>query len=39
MREIHLQIINGVLEKKQEAKVYFSREEAKKKLEEMENGK
>ena len=31
----HLQIINGVLEKKQEAKVYFSREEAKKKLEEM----
>jgi hypothetical protein len=33
----HLQIINGVLEKKQEAKVYFSREEAKKKLEEMKN--
>lgn len=31
----HLQIINGVLEKKQEAKVYFSREEAKKNLEEM----
>lgn len=31
----HLQIINGVLEKKQEAKVYFSREEAKKKLDEM----
>lgn len=31
----HLQIINGVLEKKQEAKVYFSREEAEKKLEEM----
>lgn len=31
----HLQIINGVLEKKKEAKVYFSREEAKKKLEEM----
>lgn len=35
----HLQIINGVLEKKQEAKVYFSREEAKKKLEEMKNDK
>ena len=35
----HLQIINGVLEKKQEAKVYFSREEAKQKLEEMKNGK
>lgn len=33
----HLQIINGVLEKKQEAKVYFSREEAKKKLEKMKN--
>lgn len=33
----HLQIINGVLEKKQEAKVYFSREEAEKKLEEMKN--
>lgn len=33
----HLQIINGVLEKKQETKVYFSREEAKKKLEEMKN--
>lgn len=33
----HLQIINGVLEKKQEAKVYFSCEEAKKKLEEMKN--
>lgn len=33
----HLQIINGVLEKKQEAKVYFSREESKKKLEEMKN--
>ena len=33
----HLQIINGVLEKKQEVKVYFSREEAKKKLEEMKN--
>lgn len=31
----HLQIINGVLEKKQEAKVYFSREEAEKKLDEM----
>lgn len=31
----HLQIIDGVLEKKQEAKVYFSREEAEKKLEEM----
>lgn len=31
----HLQIINGVLEKKQEAKVYFSREEAVNKLEEM----
>lgn len=31
----HLQIINGALEKKQEAKVYFSREEAEKKLEEM----
>lgn len=31
----HLQIINGVLEKKQEEKVYFSREEAEKKLEEM----
>ena len=30
----HLQIINGALEKKQEAKVYFSREEAEKKLEE-----
>lgn len=28
----HLQIINGVLEKKQEAKVYFSREEAKKEV-------
>lgn len=35
----HLQIINGVLEKKQEAKVYFSREEAEKKLEEMKNDK
>lgn len=33
----HLQIINGVLEKKQEAKVYFSREEAEKKLEKMKN--
>lgn len=33
----HLQIINGVLEKKQEAKVYFSREEAEKKLEELKN--
>ena len=33
----HLQIINGVLEKKQEAKVYFSREEAEKKLDEMKN--
>ena len=33
----HLQIINGVLEKKQEAKVYFSREEAEKKLETMKN--
>lgn len=33
----HLQIINGVLEKKQEAKVYFSREEAEKKLEERKN--
>ena len=33
----HLQIINGVLEKKQEAKVYFSREEAEKKLEIMKN--
>lgn len=33
----HLQIINGVLEKKQEAKVYFSREEAENKLEEMKN--
>lgn len=33
----HLQIINGVLEKKQEAKVYFSREEAQKKLEKMKN--
>ena len=31
----HLQIINGILEKKQESKVYFSREEAEKKLEEM----
>nr|DAG18088.1 MAG TPA: hypothetical protein [Caudoviricetes sp.] len=31
----HLQIINGVLEKKQEAKVYFSLEEVEKKLEEM----
>lgn len=31
----HLQIINGALEKKQEAKVYFSREEAEKKLEEL----
>lgn len=31
----HLQIINGVLEKKQEAKVYFSLEEAEKKLKEM----
>ena len=35
----HLQIINGVLEKKQEEKVYFSREEAEKKLEEMKNDK
>lgn len=35
----HLQIINGALEKKQEAKVYFSREEAEKKLEEMKNGR
>lgn len=33
----HLQIINGVLEKKQEAKIYFSREEAEKKLEELKN--
>lgn len=33
----HLQIINGVLEKKQEAKVYFSREEAEKKMEERKN--
>ena len=33
----HLQIIDGVLEKKQEAKVYFSREEAEKKLEELKN--
>lgn len=33
----HLQIINGVLEKKQEAKVYFSREEAEKKLDEVKN--
>lgn len=33
----HLQIINGVLEKKQEAKVYFSREEAEKKMEELKN--
>ena len=33
----HLQIINGVLEKKQEAKVYFSLEKAEKKLEEMEH--
>lgn len=33
----HLQIINGVLEKKQESKVYFSREEAEKKLEKMKN--
>lgn len=33
----HLQIINGVLEKKQEAKVYFSREEAEKKLEKLKN--
>ena len=33
----HLQIINGVLEKKQEANVYFSREEADKKLEKMKN--
>lgn len=33
----HLQIIDGVLEKKQEAKVYFSREEAEKKMEERKN--
>lgn len=33
----HLQIIDGVLEKKQEAKVYFSREEAEKKLEKLKN--
>lgn len=31
----HLQIINGILEKNQESKVYFSREEAEKKSEEM----
>lgn len=33
----HLQIVNGVLEKKQAAKVYFSREEVEKKLKEMKN--
>lgn len=35
---IHLRILGGALEKKQGAKVYFSREEAEKKLEEMQNG-
>lgn len=34
---IHLRILGGALEKKQGAKVYFSREEAEKKLEEMKN--
>ena len=36
---IHLRILGGALEKKQGAKVYFSREEAEKKLEEMKNDK